>query len=167
MSSLGNDLCWHFYAGDQSLLALFNLASSLGASALFNHYKVRGRNLKKSSIQDRWSVAVFVFVIVVCHSLLLLAFTVLSSRHRDCQCTLSSSWADASRISLNVTVNTVVCQYLPFHRLQQFVGWVCYSNAIDQWMHSPKTNQKFTIFNKKLLKNPPHIFIPGLFLHEQ
>lgn len=45
--SLGNDLCWHFYASNLSLLALFNLAFSLGASALFNHYKVRERSLKK------------------------------------------------------------------------------------------------------------------------
>lgn len=77
MIPLRNDSCWHFYAGNQSLLALFNLAFSLGASALFNHYKVRGRNLKKEAPSRMHGASMLLLLLLFvsrCSCLFLLSF---------------------------------------------------------------------------------------------
>lgn len=97
MISLRNDLCWHFYACDLSLLAVFNLAFSLGASALFNHYEVRercrkhvqsridGASLSLSLLWFATYCCSCLFLLSLFHSILMLVYFVsLSCRSWKC-----------------------------------------------------------------------------------
>lgn len=93
--------------------------------------KSEGETWRKAQFKDRWSVA---SVIVVCQSLLLLVFTVLSSHRRGCQCAQSS-------LSREPGGFLRMWKWTPLQTV--WIGRYC----------CHKNNHKFPIFNKNYEKH--------------